>query len=128
MSVTEGDAGTKTATFEVSLSAASGQTITTNFATSSGTATEGVDFEDATGALTFEPGQTTKTIAVTVNGDTVFEANETYHVNLSAPTNASIADGSGLGTIANDDEAPTLAIDDVSKAEGNSGTTAFTSR
>ena len=60
---------------------------------------------------------------VTVNGDVKAEPNETLLVNLSAPTNATILDGQGTGTITNDDGAPTLSINDVSVAEGNAGTT-----
>ena len=53
---------------------------------------------------------------------------ETFTVNLSAPTNATIATGTGTGTIVNDDAPalPTLSINNVSANEGNSGTTAFT--
>ncbi len=68
--------------------------------------------------LTFPCRDTTQTFAVTVCRDAVFEANETFTVDLSAPTNATISDGSGLGTITNDDTAPTLAINDVTAAEG----------
>src|SRR5262249_19644644 len=63
-------------------------------------------------------------IAVTVLSDTVVEANETFAVNLSNPRVATIADGSGVGTIVNDDFA--LRISDVSKTEGRRGTTWFT--
>jgi hypothetical protein len=51
----------------------------------------------------FTPGQTVKTTTVTIKGDTVKEANETLKLNLSAPTNATIADPQGIGTITNDD-------------------------
>ena len=61
--------------------------------------------------------------AVTVCRDATFEADETFNVNLSSPTNATIVDGSGLGTIQNDDTAPTFAINDVSATEGNGGGT-----
>ncbi len=106
VSVTEGDSGEKTANFVVSLSAASGQTVTTTFDTSSGTATEGVDFDAASGTVTFEPGQTTRRVVVVVNGDTDVEPDETFDVHLTAPTSASIADGLGVGTIVNDDAVP----------------------
>ncbi len=73
-------------------------------------------------ALTFTPGQTSKTVTVLVNGDTTNEANETFFVNLSGAANANITDGQGQGTILNDDGAPALSISDVSVTEGNSGT------
>src|SRR5439155_345582 len=86
------------------------------------------DYVAASGTVTFAPGVTSQPVTVTVNGDTKFEPNETFFVNLSNPTGgATISDGQGQGTIVNDDTAPTLAIDDVSQAEGSTGgTTAFT--
>ena len=133
MSVAEGDAGTTPATFTVTLSAASGQTVTVNYATADNSAVAGSDYQSTSGTLTFNPGDTTKTVTVLVNGDTTFEQNETFFVNLSSPTNATILDSQGQGTITNDDAAPptpTLSISDLNIAEGNSGPTTltFTSR
>ncbi len=125
-SVTEGNSGTVNANFTVTLSAASGQTVTVNYATANATATAGSDYSSASGTLTFNPGETTKPVAVTVNGDTTFETDETFALNLTAPGNVTIADGQGVGTIINDDTQPTIAINDVSQSEGNSGTTSFT--
>ena len=65
---------------------------------------------------------TTQPVSVTVNGDTAVEPNETFIVNLSGATNATIADGQGVGTIMNDD-LPALSVNDVALAEGDSGTT-----
>ena len=59
---------------------------------------------------------------VTVNGDVAFEGNDTFFVNVSNVTGATVVDGQGLGTIENDDAAPSFSIDDVSLVEGNSGT------
>jgi Calx-beta domain len=126
VSVAEGNAGTTTVTFTVSLSAASGKTVAVDWATAAGTATAGVDYVTASGSRTIAAGATTATIAVTVNGDLTDEANETFTVGLSNPGNATIADASGTGTITDDDAAPTLSIDDVSLAEGNAGTTTAT--
>ncbi|HET9665866.1 MAG TPA: Ig-like domain-containing protein, partial [Desertimonas sp.] len=111
VSVSEGNTGTRTARFTVALSAPSGKTITVAFATASATATAGGDYVSTNGTLTVAPGQASKNVDVTVNGDTVVEADETYHVNLTAPSNATVADGDGLGTITNDDanRAPVLA-------------------
>jgi len=107
VTMTEGNAGTRTFTFTVTLSAASASTVTVKFATANGTATvAGNDYNSATGTLTFTPGQTSKLVTVTVKGDTAVEGNETFFVNLSAPTNATIADNQGLGTITNDDVPP----------------------
>ena len=75
--------------------------------------------------MTFAPGDTSETVTVKVNGDTKYEPNEDFDVNLSTPVNATIDDGSGQGTITNDDAEPEISIDDVALLEGNSGTTAF---
>ena len=122
VSVAEGNTGTKSAVFTVTLSGSSSQTVTVNYATANGTATAGSDYVAAVGSLSFPAGTTTQTISVVVNGDTTVEPNETFFVNLSNPVGATIADGQGQGTITNDDTAPTLSISDVSVAEGNSGT------
>jgi Tol biopolymer transport system component len=124
-SVTEGDSGTTNATFNVTLSAASGFTVTVNYATADGLATAGTDYQSTSGRVTFNPGQTAQTILVPVNGDTTFEQHETFFVNLTTPTNATVSDSQGQGTITNDDAAPPLpaiSIDDVTVAEGKSGT------
>jgi uncharacterized repeat protein (TIGR01451 family) len=125
VTLTEGNSGTVNATFTVTLTASSAQTVTVDFATADGTATASADYQANNGVLTFAPGDTTKTITVLVNGDTLDEANETFFVNLSNPVNASIVDAQGLGTINDNDPQPSLAINDVSLAEGNSGTTAM---
>ena len=120
--VTEGDAGTVNCIFSVTLSAASGQTVTVVWGTANGTATSGSDYTPGGGTLTFTPGQTAKGIAVLVTGDTLDEANETFLLNLSSPTNATLADAQGIGTITDDDATPTLSVSDCTVTEGNSGT------
>ena len=123
VSVTEGNTGTVNAVFTVTLSAASSQTVTVTYATANGTATAGSDYTATSGTLTIPAGSTTGTITVAVGGDTLAEGNETFFVNLGNPTNSTIADGQGQGTIINDDAPPpTLSINDVSVTEGNSGT------
>jgi len=104
VSIVEGNAGTTNAIFKVSLTAVSYQTITVKFATANGTATiAGNDYVAASGILSFAPGQTTKTITVQVKGDRLREANETLKVSLTAPSNATISDALGIGTILNND-------------------------
>jgi hypothetical protein len=103
VSVTEGNSGTVNANFIVTLSAASGQTVTVNYATANGTATAPTDYQAQSNTLTFTPGQTTKTVTVLVNGDTTSEPDENFFVNLSGATNASISDAQGVGTIVSDD-------------------------
>lgn len=103
VTVVEGNAGTVNAVFTVTLSAASGQTVQVNHATADGTATQPSDYTNTSGTSTFTPGQTTQTVTVPVVGEIVPEANETFFVNLSGATNATIADNQGVGTITNDD-------------------------
>ena len=126
VTATEGNAGTTTATFSVTLSAASGKTVTFGWTTAAGSAGQGVDYITATGNRTIVAGATTATIGITVNGDVLDELDETFGVTLSSPANATIADDSGLGTITDDDLPPTLSVDDVSVSEGNMGTTTAT--
>ena len=122
VAVAEGNAGTKLATFTVTLSAAAPGPVTYNIATANGTATAGSDYvaSSLTGE-TIAAGQLSRTFSVTLNGDTAIEANETYTVNLTAVSGATVADAQGLGTITNDDS-PTITIFDASIAEGNAGT------
>jgi Calx-beta domain/FG-GAP-like repeat len=125
VTVTEGNTGTRPATFTVTLSAASTETVTVAYAAGKDTATAGSDYQATSGTLTFAPGETEKTITVPVNGDRLGEANETFVVNLSSPTNATIADGQGVGTIVDDE--PRIRISNVSTLEGQAGqTTLFT--
>jgi hypothetical protein len=128
VSVTEGNSGTSTATFTVTLSPASAQQVTVNYATANGTATAGSDYAAASGLLTFATGVTTQTVTVTVNGDTSNEPNETFVVNLSTPSGATIGDGQGAGTITNDDAPapPTISAVPGSVAAGGSVTVTTT--
>jgi probable HAF family extracellular repeat protein len=125
VTVTEGNTGTRSAVFTVNVSAGSSETVSVNFATANGSASAGSDYQAAYGTLTFAPGETSKTITVLVNGDRIGEPNETFAVNLSNPTNATIGDAQGVGTITDDE--PRISISDVSKKEGRKGkTTLFT--
>ena len=121
VTVTEGNTGTVAATFTVTLSAASSQPVTVAYATANGTAGAGSDYRAASGTLAFAPGETSKTVTVLVNGDRLPEPNETFVVNLNSPTNATIADGQGVGTIVDDE--PRISISDVTKSEGKKGGT-----
>ena len=83
----------------------------------------GTDYTSlSTTTLTFNPGVTTQTVTVTVLGDLIDEENETLNLDLTNPTNATIADAQGVGTITDNDAAPSLSINDVTVTEGNSGT------
>ena len=104
VTVTEGDNGTTQAVFTVTLSAASEQDVTVDYQTADDTANVDSDYDAETGTLTISKGKTTREIKVKVNGDTEDEIDEeTFLVNLTNPTNATIADAQGRGTIRDDD-------------------------
>ena len=107
VSVSEGNSGNTNANFTVTLSAASAQAVSVTLASADGTATAGSDYTALrANDLLFNPGETSKSVSVQVMGDTAFEPDETFFVNLSNPTNANIADNQGQGTILNDDLPP----------------------
>ena len=107
VTVTEGNSGSANATFTVTLSAPPGATpVTVNYATGNGTATAPSDYTAASGTLSFTGSITTRTITVPIIGDTVSEATETFAVTLSGAVGGSILDGTGIGTITNDDVPP----------------------
>jgi hypothetical protein len=120
--VGEGDAGTTPARFAVSLSAPSAGAVTVDYATTNGTAASGSDYGAATGTLTFTPGETNEIIDVGVIGDLVSEPDETFQVELSNATGASITDATGLGTIIDDEAVPAVSVNDATVQEGDAGT------
>ena len=121
--VLEGNSGTTQATFVVALSAASSQSVSFSFATSNGTATAGSDYVATSGASNFAPGEVEKPVVVLVNGDTVDEIQETLFLDISNVQNATVGSSRGTGFI-NDDDGPTISINDVTVTEGNAGTKA----
>lgn len=107
ISFKEGDTGTKLVFFTVTSSAPSNLQVRVNFATADNTATSPSDYQAASGTLAFNPGQVIQTIFVTIIGDTNFEPDETFTMNLSSAVNATIVRTKGTATIEND-EAPVL--------------------
>jgi hypothetical protein len=107
VSVTEGNTGTKTVAVTVSLSAASPTPVTVAYATVAGTATAGVDYQSASGSLTFAAGVTSRTVNVTIIGDRILEPNETFELVLSNPTGATLGTGRATVTIIDDERALT---------------------
>jgi len=102
-SVNESDSGTANATFTLSLSAPSGQSVAVDFATADGTATAPADYAVRSGTLTFEAGTTSLAILVPVSGDRIAEATETFDVNLTSVVNATLADAQGEASIVDND-------------------------
>src|SRR5262249_36780314 len=125
-SVNEGNNGTTALTFTLSLSQSLSSAVTVSYATADGTAVAGSDYQGASGTVTFNAGVTTQTVTVLVNADTLYEPNETLTLNLSNPSGAALGRSQATGTVVNDDPVPTLSINDVSVAEGDSGVTAAT--
>src|SRR5262249_35549681 len=125
VTMTEGNTGTAGASFRVILSHSSNVDVTVHYATADGTAVSGSDYTAASRNVVIRAGQISATITVAVIGDRLGEPNETFAVNRSAATNATIGDGQGIGTIL--DNEPHISVEDVYKAEGRQGrTTTFT--
>ncbi len=125
----EGNSGTSTFTFTVSLDTPAGVGgVTFDIATADDSATDADnDYEiNSLASQTIMSGNSTYTFDVTVNGDTNIESNESFFVNVTNVSGANISDGQGVGTITNDDSPPDLSIDNVTQVEGNSGTSTFT--
>jgi hypothetical protein len=119
--------GPGTAVFTVTLSAASTSNVTVSYATEAGTAVPGVDYLPVSGELVFAPGTTSRAISVPILGDTVYEGDETFSVRLRGSTFALVDDAEAAGTILNDD-APGIAVDDVTLSEPQAGSAVATFR
>ena len=126
--ITEGDTGTRIAKFTVSLSRKPGTTVTIPYSTANGTATSGSDYVAKSGTLSFSASSVTKTISVTIKGDTFVEGNENFVVVLGStpladplyPPFSSV----GAGTITDDDpngSTPAITIGDATTYEGDEG-------
>ena len=103
--------------FRCALNAASEKTITVDYATADGSATATNDYVSSTGTLTFNPGDTSKTISVTIVQDVIDELDETFSIGLSNPTNSAISAATGTVTITDDEGTPTLSIADVATSD-----------
>lgn len=106
--------------FTVSLDAASSSPVAVDYAGAANTAQgAGVDYTLTTGTLTIAAGNTSGTITVNINNDSLDEANENFSVQLANPIGATIQTALGVGTITDDDPMPTLSINDMSASEGD---------
>jgi hypothetical protein len=127
VTLTEGDSGTATALFEVSLSGAVAGGVGVSFATANGSALAGVDYLAAAGVLQFAGADgEVQQVAVEVSGDLVVEPDRQFFVDLDSVSEAdvSLADARAVGTILDNDGAQ-LRIGDASVLEGDSGTVAM---
>jgi chitinase len=112
-------------TLNVSLSSPSPLPVSVRYTTANSLARAGVDYVQATGTLTFAPGETLRTITVMTIADTLFELEENLAVRLTRPTNATLSDAQASATITNDDPKPSVTVTDVSRLEGSAGTSAL---
>jgi hypothetical protein len=130
VTVAEGSSGTRTMSVPVTLSGPSFQTVTASWSTirpaglGGAPADTPADYVAASGTVTFAPGETAKTVTITVNSDALDELDEYLLVAFTAPTNANIGGylGLGFGTIQDDDAAPSVVPGLGSVVEGDAGT------
>ncbi len=116
--VKEGVAGTTAkSVFTLSLSAASATPVTVAYTTTDGTAKAGSDYTASSGTVTFPAGVTTQSVSVAVIGDATVETDETFSLALSAPQGATLAQTSAVGSIVNDDTAPSVVGGDITKTD-----------
>ena len=121
-SVLEGNAGTTPLPFQIQLSSTNSAVVTVTFLTKDGSAQGGIDYIPTNGTLTFLPGESTKTVIVSVLGDRITEPNETLFLCLSNAVNARLIETQVQGTII-DDDAPCLSLTSVTVQEPFAGTT-----
>ena len=123
-SVAEGTGGTTTAVFTVTQDVRGKSTI--NFSTVPGTATPSVDYIPRSGKIRFAGHKLTRTVAVTIIGDALDEADETFFLKLSGAKGAELADGEATGTILDNDAPPSVSVGSpVSVPEGQTGDASF---
>ena len=106
-------------TFTATLNIASSKTVTVDWATADETATQGADYAETTGTLTFDALETEQTITVPLLDDALDETDETFAIALSNPSNATLDDAEATGTITDNDDTPALTIADAEAAEGD---------
>lgn len=127
--VVEGDDGARSLVFTASLSAAATAPLSVGYTTRNGSARAGEDFAATVGTLGFAIGETEATFAIPVFGDRLTELTETLTVQLSAPSGATILDGTAIGSIIDDDAdpapgvPPSITILDYATEEGDAGLT-----
>jgi large repetitive protein len=120
VTLAEGNDGTHNALVQVTVSEPHGNSVTVNYNTADGSARSGSDYNAASGTLTFNRNETAKSILIPIRGDRLPEQDKTFFVRLANAKGAKVADGEGVVTIVDDE--PRVSVDDVSMAEGNSGT------
>jgi len=113
----EGDTGQSEAVFVVQLSKPSDLGVTVHYETSDATAAAGSDYEQVSGTVVFAPGETSKAVSVPVLGDMRDETDETFSVELSSPSNATLTTSAATGTILDNDTAGVEIVESGSNTE-----------
>ena len=111
-SIAEGQSGTSTVNVPITLNSAATQPVSVQWATSDLTTTAGSDYQAASGLVSFAAGESSKTVPVTINGDTAIEPTEFLRVSLSNPVGAALGQSQATVTIVNDDDttAPVISF------------------
>jgi hypothetical protein len=121
VTVSEDPSGQTAVTFTVSLSERSERWINVEAMAVDGTAIAGKDYRFFRTTLTFAPGEITQQ----VHGVVFDEDVETFELVLDDPSGATIGDGSGVGTILDDDPSPVVSRSNVALQEGDAGVKGF---
>jgi len=126
VSISEGTGGTKTLNFTITQDARAKTKV--NFTTKDGTAISPDDYVAKKGSVRFAGKKLTRTVSVTIVADALDEPDETFFLELTSATGATIADGEGVATITDDDPAPTVSVPaTLSVPEGQTGDTTYAS-
>ncbi|MBN9689536.1 MAG: hypothetical protein J0M24_04795 [Verrucomicrobia bacterium] len=128
LTVTEEGGKPAIAELEVALNAISTKTVLVDYVTVAGSAVADKDFVPVTGRLEFPPGTVSRHIPITINGDGIFEADETFRVVLTPVGGAVPGKTNAVVTIVSADPRPVLSVVSVQANEGNSGPTPFSFR
>ena len=117
----EGDAGSKLAYFELSLSRPAPEAFSVSYATVDGTAVAGEDYVASSGTISFAAGQLSSAVLVPVLGDPDIEPSELFTLALSAPDTV-VQTTLGQATILDDDAGlPTVSVGGATALEGSTG-------
>jgi Calx-beta domain len=126
VSISEGTGGTKTLNFTITQDAPGKSKV--SFKTKNGTATSPADYIAKSGSVRFAGKKLTKTVGLTIVGDALDEPDETFFLELTVATGATIADGEGVATITDDDLPPDVSVPaTLSVPEGQTGDTTYAS-
>lgn len=116
-----------TITLTVALSGPSSSDVTVNYATANGAAAAGEDYEDSSGSVLISAGNLSTTVSIPISGDTVYEEDETFLVNLYGPSGAMLGTASATVTILDDETEPSVGLAAATASAGETvGTATFT--